>query len=114
MKLIKKIMLKFDLEYKIDSLSEKDSMFECISIIDSELGKNYVDAKKLVSMVKDDNFICLNEENRIDAENKIKSTVGCGYEITSLTLSPLPLKNPTKNCKRYKINGTILIEQLSK
>ena len=61
-----------------------------------------------------DNFICLNEENRIDAENKIKSTVGCGYEITSLTLSPLPLKNPTKNCKRYKINGTILIEQLSK
>ena len=52
-------MLKFDLEYKIDSLSEKDSMFECISIIDSVLGKNYVDAKKLVSMVKDDNFICL-------------------------------------------------------
>jgi hypothetical protein len=55
---------------------------------------------------------CLNEENEKDAEQKIRQNCDFGYEITNLTLSPLPLKDPTKKCKRHFLNSDKLISQI--
>lgn len=57
-------------------------------------------------------LICVNEENKNDATQKIMQSYEGGYKITSIELSPLPLKDPTKKCKRHSLNPTILLANL--
>ena len=56
--------------------------------------------------------ICNNDENKQDAVNKIKASFDGGYEIKDITLEPLPLKDPTKKCKRHLINTELVIANL--
>lgn len=54
--------------------------------------------------------VCCNEDNKNDAIQKIMSSFDGGYQITGVTLKPLPLKDPTKKCKRHTLNYDVLIE----
>ena len=47
--------------------------------------------------------VCINEENQQSALEKIKESVPSGYEIETLTIKPLPLKDATKKCKKWNI-----------
>lgn len=60
----------------------------------------------------EEHCVCLNDENREDAINKIKASFEGGYEIKDITLEPLPLKEPTKKCKRYHSNNTLIFNTL--
>lgn len=62
---------------------------------------------------EDDNCVCCNEENKNDAMQKIISSYEGGYQITGITLKPLPLKDPTKKCKRYGANFEALASELT-
>ena len=63
---------------------------------------------------EDGNLLCCNDENKNDAAQKIMSSYEGGYQITGLTLKPLPLKDPTKKCKRYKMNFEKVSDALTK
>lgn len=52
--------------------------------------------------------VCCNEDNKNDAIQKIMSSYEGGYQITGITLKPLPLKDPTKKCKRYSLNQPVV------
>ena len=60
-----------------------------------------------------DNCTCQNEDNKKDAEEQIRKSYDGAYEITTLTLSPLPLKDPSKKCKRYTFDADRLIRQIN-
>ena len=51
-------------------------------------------------------YECINEENKNNALEKIKASVPSGYEIESLNIKPVPLKDETKKCKNWKILST--------
>lgn len=53
---------------------------------------------------KGDSCYCVNEENKLDAIQKIKASFDGGYEITGIELQPLPLKEPSRKCKRHTLN----------
>ena len=63
---------------------------------------------------EDDACLCCNEDNKNDAIQKIMSSYEGGYQITGLTLKPLPLKDPTKKCKRYELNIAAVADAFSK
>ena len=48
--------------------------------------------------------VCCNEDNKNDAIQKIMSSFDGGYQITGVSLKPLPLKDPAKKCKRHALN----------
>jgi hypothetical protein len=56
--------------------------------------------------------LCMNDENREDAINRIKASFEGGYEVKDVILEPLPLKEPTKKCKRYNPNNTLILNTL--
>lgn len=62
----------------------------------------------------EENHLCLNEENKNDAIQKIMTSYEGGYKITNIELSPIPLKDATKKCKRYLLSTQKIINQLSK
>jgi hypothetical protein len=62
----------------------------------------------------EDGCICDNDENRNDAVQKLIQSYEGGYKITSVELAPIPLKDPTKKCKRYELDCLEIIEQMSK
>ena len=51
-------------------------------------------------------YVCINEENKKNALEKIKESVPSGYEIETLSIKPLPLKDETKKCKNWVILST--------
>ena len=57
----------------------------------------------------DNSCVCLNEDNKTDAIQKIKSSFDGGYEIVGIDLAPLPLKEPTRKCKRYKLHSNAIV-----
>lgn len=59
------------------------------------------------------NCLCCNEDNKNDAIQKIMSSYEGGYQITGVTLKPLPLKDPTKKCKRHALNNNAVSDALS-
>lgn len=62
----------------------------------------------------EDGCICDNDENRNDAVQKLIQSYEGGYKITSVELAPIPLKDPTKKCKRHQLDTTTLLDVLSK
>ena len=58
--------------------------------------------------------VCCNDDNKNDAIQKIMSSFEGGYEITGVTLKPLPLKDPAKKCKRWSMNLDALTLAMSK
>jgi hypothetical protein len=50
-----------------------------------------------------DKPVCVNEENKNNALEKIKESVPSGYEIETIAIKPLPLKDVTKKCKKWSL-----------
>lgn len=51
---------------------------------------------------------CVNEKNMNAAREKVLAAVPGGYEIINLELKPLPLKDPTKKCNNWQLNGELI------
>lgn len=47
--------------------------------------------------------VCVNKENQESAIEKIMQAVPSGYEIETLTVKPLALKDSTKKCKKWHL-----------
>ena len=62
--------------------------------------------------VDGENCICTNEDNKADAVQKIMSSYEGGYKITNIELSPIPLKDPTKKCKRHSLASDLILNHL--
>ena len=60
----------------------------------------------------EDGCICTNEDNKNDAAQKIMSSYEGGYKITNIELIPIPLKDPTKKCKRHNMAIEAMVKQL--
>ena len=54
----------------------------------------------------DGKTVCINEDNQKAAINKIMEAVPSGYEIETLSLKPLALKDATKKCKKWHLVET--------
>ena len=61
----------------------------------------------------EEGLICVNDENKNDAAQKIMQSYEGGYKITNIELSPIPLKDPTKKCKRHSIDMDVLMQRLA-
>ena len=57
--------------------------------------------------------ICTNEDNKMDAIDKIRASFDGGYTIVDINLEPLPLREPTRKCKRYAINTEAIVSSFN-
>lgn len=57
-------------------------------------------------------YRCVNEAVLQIARDKMLAALPDGYEVESLQLKPMLLKNPCKKCTNYEMNKTIVIETL--
>lgn len=61
-----------------------------------------------------DTAFCNNPDNLNDAVEKIKQNIPSGYSLENIELKPLPLKDPTKKCKRWKLNVQSVLNEFEK
>lgn len=73
------------------------------------LNCKYCSFHNTISEEPDNSCVCLNEDNKTDAIQKIKASFDGGYEIVGIDLAPLPLKEPTRKCKRYELHSNAVI-----
>lgn len=68
------------------------------------------------SLVAGDNgtYACANETVMEQGRAKILAAVPDGFEIDSLVLKPMNLKNPTKKCGNYEADIDMLTHELTK
>ena len=63
-----------------------------------------------VSTDENGNYVCMNEKNQKDAEDKVNAAIESAgiknYNI-SVTLQPVPLKKPTLKCKEWTLSNEI-------
>lgn len=62
----------------------------------------------------DGTYICTNESVMNKGREKILAAVPEGFEIDTLTLKPMLLKNPTKKCGAYEADIETLIEDIKR
>lgn len=60
----------------------------------------------------DGTFACRNEKVMEQGRNKILAAIPEGFEIETLTLKPMQLKNPLKKCNNYVPDIEGLIDEL--
>lgn len=58
----------------------------------------------------DGTFSCNHEKVMEAGRNKIMAAVPDGFEIETLTLKPMNLKNPTKKCNNYSPDFSLIHE----
>lgn len=75
----------------------KKMCLNCVSLVENE----------------DGTYACVNETVMEKGREKILAAVPEGYEIDTLTLKPMALKNPLKKCGVHKTNFTALYEELN-
>lgn len=74
--------------------------------------KMCLNCTSLVSRL-DGTYACMNETVMEKCREKILAAVPEGFEVDTLTLKPMALKNPTKKCGAYEANIPMLIEELN-
>lgn len=55
-------------------------------------------------ITEEEKYRCTNERVMEAGKKKIMESLPEGYEIESITLKPMELKDPTKKCKNYNPN----------
>lgn len=63
---------------------------------------------------KDGTFACKNEKVMEKGKEKILASVPEGFEIDSITLKPMNLKNPTKKCGCYSADMESIMAEINK
>lgn len=76
----------------------KKMCLNCVSLVENE----------------DGTYACMNEAVMEKGREKILAAVPEGFEIDTLTLKPMALKNPTKKCGVYSVNLSALSEELNR
>lgn len=59
-----------------------------------------------------DQFTCSNEKVMEVGKQKILAAIPEGFEVETLTLKPMVLKDPTKKCKNHQFNLDGAVEYL--
>lgn len=62
---------------------------------------------------EDGNFACVNETVMEKGREKILAAVPEGFEVDTLVLKPMVLKNPLKKCGAYETDINSLVEELN-
>lgn len=74
----------------------KKMCLNCVSLVENE----------------DGTYACMNESVMEKGREKILAAVPEGFEIDTLTLKPMALKNPTKKCGAYFANINEICNEL--
>lgn len=87
-------------------------------------GEELVEGKELQSPIKqmclnckcmaceNENYTCSNEKVMESGRKKILAAVPEGFEVETLTLKPMVLKNPTKKCPNYEVDQDVAFNAL--
>ena len=78
----------------------------------SLIKKMCLNCKSLIEN-EDGNYTCVNETVMEKGREKILAAVPEGFEVDTLVLKPMVLKNPLKKCGAYEANIQSLIEDLN-
>ena len=78
----------------------------------SLIKKMCLNCKSLIEN-EDGNFVCVNETVMEKGREKILAAVPEGFEIDTLVLKPMVLKNPLKKCGAYETDINSLVEELN-
>ena len=78
----------------------------------SLIKKMCLNCKSLIE-TEDGNYTCVNETVMEKGREKILAAVPEGFEVDTLILKPMTLKNPLKKCGAYEANIDSLIEDLN-
>mgnify|MGYP003300821219 FL=1 len=78
----------------------------------SLIKKMCLNCKSLIKN-EDGNFACVNEAVMEKGREKILAAVPEGFEIDTLVLKPMVLKNPLKKCGAYETDINSLVEELN-
>lgn len=98
------------MEYKIENLREKDNIQECTGIIDAVLGKNYIDATKIISMIKNDKFVCLKATINDRIVGIAIACIMSTYDaIKYLKIEKYEISDSIRQCNKVSIIKTIAI-----
>lgn len=60
-----------------------------------------------------DQYVCDNEKVMEVGKQKILASVPEGFEVDTLTLKPMVLKDPTKKCKNHQFDLDAVVEYIS-
>lgn len=63
-------------------------------------------------MSKNASYTCSNENVIETGKKKILAAVPEGFEIDTLTLKPMTLKNPTKKCANYCLDKETVMQEV--
>ena len=61
---------------------------------------------------ENDGYFCKNSKVMETGRKKILDAVPEGFEIETLTLKPMALKNPTKKCPNYCVNEELVVNSI--
>lgn len=78
----------------------------------SLIKKMCLNCKSLIEK-EDGSFACVNETVMEKGREKILAAVPEGYEVDTLVLKPMVLKNPLKKCGAYETDINSLVEELN-
>jgi hypothetical protein len=76
------------------------------------LKKMCLNCKSIIDNL-DGTYSCVNESVMQKGREKILAAVPEGFEIDTLTLKPMSLKNPTKKCGAYDVDMDMLHIELT-
>ena len=78
----------------------------------SLIKKMCLNCKSLIEN-EDGHYACVNEAVMEKGREKILAAVPEGFEVDTLVLKPMVLKNPLKKCGVYEANIQSLVDELS-
>lgn len=98
-------------ECTIKKLDENNDITKCIKIIDSVLGKNYINYKQIMSMVKNEKFICLKATvDKLIVGIAIACIMDFNEAIGYLKIEKDEIPDFIKQCNKVSIIKTIAID----
>lgn len=79
---------------------------------DTLIKKMCLNCKSMAMPIGEGVCTCVNESVMEKGKEKLIAALPEGFEIETLTLKPMTLKNPTKKCAFYECNFDLLLQQL--
>jgi len=63
-----------------------------------------INCKSCIYKSEEDRYVCENENVMEMGKKKILAAIPEGFEVETLTLKPMALKDPTKKCKNHQFD----------
>lgn len=102
---------------EITDMPEKEPAYDKINLITGAVMKPdevKISVKQMcLNCIFCKDMKCTNEDNKKMKIEQLKSMIG-GYEIKSIDIQPVKLKDPLKKCRNWQLDKERLIEWLTK